>query len=140
VSGRERWEYDAGGRRGKHKWPEDFADFEERPDGRKIGKCPSSLCTEEAERLLNEGVDGSSPTSDRADRDWPENIYTVDRDGVIDRAKPTRPGHSYHGFPAGDERRISRRFKEAILELAERKGCKKEAKRWMRQHMNVPSL
>lgn len=133
------WEYEPGPRR-KHKWSENRAGFEEVAEGRKIGKCPSSIDDEEAERLLNQGVDGTSAVSGRADTDYPNNIYTVDEYGVVYRATPTRPGESYHGFPAGDERKVSRRVKDALLDLAEEKDCRKELKRWMREHMNVPSL
>lgn len=140
MSGTQRWEYEPGPFRRKHKWDKDFAGFDEQSDGRKVGKCPAWMSSDEAEALLNDGVDGTSEASDRADADWPENIYTVDENGTVYRAVPTRPGHSYHGFPAKDERRVSRDVKERILELAENKGCKQEAKRWMRRHMNVPSL
>lgn len=133
------WNYDPGPRQ-KHKWEKDIAGFDEQSDGRKIGKCPSSMSSDDAEQLLNEGVDGTSGVSDRADADYPENIYSVDEQGVVYRAVPTRPGHSYHGFPAGDQRRISRRVKDELLERAAEKDCETEAKRWMRDHMNVPSL
>lgn len=121
----------------KHGWSENYAGFVEK-DGKKIGKCPNDMRPGVPERLLNNGVDGTSAKSAH-DKDWPENIYAV-HEGVVYRAVPTRGGHSYHGFPAGDQRKVSGPVKDKILKQARQKDCEKQVKRWMRQHMDVPSL
>lgn len=125
------WKYEVDEKpKRKHHWDQPFADFL-KVHGVLIGKCPSNLSFEEAEKLLNEGVAYPPDTSIGS---APARIYSV-KDGVVYRATSTNPGVSYHGFPElGSElRRLPKSTLKAIIELAERKGCSAEVQKWIKR-------
>ena len=98
--------------------------------GEKVGKCPANLSTAEAEALLNtQSVPFHNP---KAPGPTPDRLYIV-HDGVVYRAKPTRPGISFHAFPEDAEHLagLPKRWKSQIIELADRLGCKKAVLDWM---------
>src|SRR5690554_2752228 len=89
----ERWVYERGEGRYKHRWKNDYAGFEPGEKG-PIGKCPKSLTEQLATELLNQGV----PYFDDPEDPSPSKIYAIYR-GVIYEAAPTMPGVSWHGYP-----------------------------------------
>jgi len=116
----------------KHKkgWQKNFVGFIEKPKGSFIGKCPTNLTTEQAEKLLNTGIEFSPPDWKR---EYPERIYNI-HDGVLYRATATNPGESYHGFPEHPTRaqKLPKVLKERILKIAEHHNCLEEIKRWLK--------
>lgn len=113
----------------KHRWNKNEAGFEAH-DGKLVGKCPSGISAADAERLLNEqSVPYFNP---RAPGPRPDRLYVV-HDGVVYRATPTQAGVSFHAFPELPERflRLPRSVRRAVVELAERLGCKEEVERWI---------
>lgn len=104
--------------------------------GEVVGKCPSGMSLDEAERLLNTGIEWTNPNSHH-DEDWPEQIYVV-HEGAVYRAMVTRRGVSYHGFPAN--RRVPPTLRDRILARARELDCEVEVKRWMRKHMEMKNL
>jgi hypothetical protein len=113
----------------KHRWDEPRAGFVE-VRGQPVAKCPAGLSNEEAERLLNEGVEY---WPDRGPTEYPQRIYVV-HEGVVYRAMPTVPGASYHGFPEHPKhiRSLPEDVINEVLSLARRKNCEDEVRRWMR--------
>lgn len=113
----------------KHHWSNDFAGFIE-VGVNFVGKCPSSLTLQQAEELLNSGVEWSP----RVWREkYPKRIYVV-HGGVLYRATPTNPGRSYHGFPERPERfpAGSSALRRQILDIANRLNCENELRAWMK--------
>jgi hypothetical protein len=121
--------YDGGAGRKKHRWNNPFPGFEQLAGGVWVGKCPSDVTNEEAERLLNEGVAESSGLSEDPN-DCPDVIFLI-RGTWVYRAYPTQPGVSYHAFPAcpRDLKRLPKSIRLKILELANRKGCGEHVRR-----------
>jgi len=52
--------------------------------------------------------------------------------GVIYEAAPTRPGLSYHGYPW--QGRMPRVIQKNLEAAAERAGCHREFKQWLRRY------
>lgn len=95
-----------------------------------VGKCPSDLTIARAEALLQDGIPWNRPRT--PDLGYPDAIYVV-YDGAVYRAKPTRPGVSYHAFPelGSRLRELPRQLKTRILEKARELGCDVGVQRWM---------
>jgi hypothetical protein len=113
----------------KHHWKENFAGFET-VGSVLVAKCPNGMSLEQAEDLLNDGIEWS-PRGWL--NDYPQRIYAV-LDGVLYRAMPTNPGASYHGFPEHHSRfpAGNRALRQRVLEQAARRGCELELRRWMK--------
>ncbi len=127
------WKYDPGAGRRKHKWTEPRADIVDDPEsGAPVGKCPSTLTQEDAERLLNGGIPYSPPGWDKS---WPKQIFNVhEQDGVVYVARPTLGGVSYHGYPANPRKRDVPPDVAALLRRrAAELGCMEEFDTWMRR-------
>ena len=121
---RREYRYEPAERRFKHKWHQPTAGFVGEGKGVR-GKCPAGLLPELAQSLLNEGLceyDGG---------EHPVHIYNV-HEGVPYVAAVTRPGLSYHGYPA--RARDVRAMREAVLRLAEEQGCRRDVERWLKEH------
>lgn len=113
----------------KHRWGESHAGFAMQ-NGEKVGKCPADMTSAQAQALLNtQSVPFFNP---KALGPNPDRLYVV-HDGVVYRAHPTRPGISFHAFPEDPARlaRLPKRWRDQIIELADRLGCKKAALDWM---------
>jgi hypothetical protein len=112
----------------KHAWAKPEPGFESHGTAI-VGKCPNNISIEEAESLLNLGVQWI-PEGSRAG--WPKRIYIIHK-GWVYRAMPTNPGVSYHAFPERPEdfRRLPREVRNAVLECAKARNCYDEVKRWM---------
>ncbi len=114
----------------KHRWGNDYAGFVE-VGGNLVGKCPTSMTMDRAEKLLNDGIPWS-PGNWR--RPYPKRIYVIGDDGVLYRATPTNPGRSYHGFP---EHYLlfpdgSQNLRKQLLQVARERGCEDKVREWMR--------
>jgi hypothetical protein len=113
----------------KHRWKESHAGFV-LESGEKVGKCPAGMSTAQAQILINtQSVPFFNP---KAPGPYPDRLYVV-HEGVVYRATPTRPGVSFHAFPETAERlsRLPGKWKDQILELADRLGCRKGVLDWM---------
>ena len=97
-----------------------------------VGKCPSDMTSEQAEKLLNEGIP-FFPEGWKASH--PKRIYVV-HDGAVYRAAETNPGSSYHGFPetGAELRHLPSSIRNAILKKAQELGCEVKVQRWMNQN------
>lgn len=121
-----RWIYERGEHRHKHCWGKEEPGFI--PSGRgEVGKCPKSIQDEEAQRLLDTGI----PFYAREGGNYPSSIFAV-RQGVIYEAVPTRPGHSYHGYPWRGT--IPESILEQLKKRAEAEGYDKEFKQWVKRY------
>lgn len=114
----------------KHHWDQPRAGVVQ-VHGIPVSKCPSTLTVEDAEAMLNAGVEW------RPRRGWshdhPQRIYAV-ADGVLYRATPTNPGRSYHGFPElPGQVPPDPALRGAIMELARADGSEREVERWLRR-------
>lgn len=94
-----------------------------------VGKCPSGMSVQDAEELLNAGVEYYP-------RGWndeyPKRIFVV-HEGTVYRATPTIPGVSYHGFPEMIERLPpDPDLRQRILDKADSAECIEEVAKWMR--------
>ncbi len=114
----------------KHFWREPFAGTVE-VQGTLVSKCPSTLSTQVAQAMLDNGIEWQPHRGWR--NDYPQRIYAV-AEGVVYRATPTNPGRSYHGFPElPGHVPPDRDLQGAIIELARSDGSEKEVERWLRQ-------
>jgi hypothetical protein len=113
----------------KHHWKEDRAGFE-MMGNIFVGKCPNTMSLKAAQSLLDSGIPWS-PTGWQ--EDYPQRIYAV-LEGILYRATPTNPGHSYHGFPEHYSRfpAGNRELRSRIMDLARERNCEQELRRWMR--------
>lgn len=112
----------------KHGWHKAEAGFVE-VAGAPVGKCPNTISNEEAERLLNAGIEVRPSRSQAA---YPERIYVI-HNGVLYRAVPTIRGESYHGFPerAVDFQRLPGKVKRQILAHAKRTNQLRALRKWL---------
>lgn len=128
----QRWRYERGEHRYKHRWKHDHAGFQ--PDGPGgCGKCPKHIEQELAERLLNaRGI----PFYEHDDSLYPDKIYVL-YGGVPYVCVPTRAGISCHGYPwRGDmpARALPKRIERKMQEQAEADGNAKEFKAWLKDY------
>jgi hypothetical protein len=79
----------------KHRWDKPYADIIEQQNGEIEGKCPCTITVQEAEGLLNTGIEFFP---DGWDKSYPLAVYNF-HEGVVYKALRTRSGYSYHGFP-----------------------------------------
>ena len=125
------WRYEKGEHRKKHLWPENFAGFTLGKKGT-IGKCPCDVKTEEANDVLNRGVEVTSSFNG-----WPDRIYSVFR-GVIYEAVPTVPGKSYHAYPwRGDlpgRPSLPKSVLQRLEKIAEAEETQDEFKKWLKKY------
>lgn len=122
------WRYDPGDGRCKHRWHYDYAGHV-REGRRWVAKCPKSLHSDKAEAALNTGVEYHD---ERDHQGHPSRIYAV-IGGVVYRAMPTLAGISYHGFPERvRDLPPDKALEDAILDLAEREGTRKEVEKWFK--------
>ena len=126
--GAKRWVYDGGAGRKKHRWNNPYPGFEQL-NGMWIGKCPCDVKLEEAEELLNDGVEEFNELDECPDG-HPDSIYLIYRCWIY-RAYPTQPGTSYHAYPAcpRELKHLPKSTKTKIVALAERKGCANSVRR-----------
>jgi hypothetical protein len=125
-----RWVYEPDERpKRKHHWDRPHAGFV-KVRGMWVGKCPNDVSIEEAEHLLNQGL--QLPLGQATDA--PRRICIIHRQ-ILYRATPTNPGRSYHAFPERpvEIRQLPRAEREAILQLAERQGCRATIEQWLRR-------
>ena len=127
--------YERGDGRRKHRWKHDEAGFEQHGSVR-IGKCHRSIDDDEAQRLLDTGIPDPDPYRDPSagvppTLAYPQKIYNVYR-GVPYVAVPTRPGKSYHGYPARG--RMPPHIRKALCERAKRAKMLGEFKQWIKNH------
>lgn len=122
-----RWAYDPVAGRKKHRWSNPYPGFETLPCGTWVGKCPSDITNEEAEDLINQGVEESSGVGDEV---HPDMIFVV-RDRYVYRAYPTQAGVSYHAFPdcPRELRKLPKSIRVKILAQAEAKGFGEHVRR-----------
>ncbi len=124
------WLYERGDGRYKHRWGKDEAGFLT-IKGTEVGKCHASINEDIATELLRNGIVYNAPGTEE-----PEHIYAVYR-GVIYEAAPTRPGHSFHGYPwSGNQGRpaLPPRIQHALEKRAKQEGYDKEFRQWLEQH------
>ncbi|WP_141213252.1 hypothetical protein [Janthinobacterium sp. PC23-8] len=124
------WQYDPAEHRKKHCWNKPDADFV-RSGSHIHGKCPNTLSKETAQVLL---VGAISETTE-ADTIQPKKLWTV-HEGVIYEAVPTRLG-AYHGYPwcaRPGMNRLPRQVIRELTQMAEKKGCLREFKDWIKKH------
>lgn len=112
--------------RRKHRWDRDVAEIVEE-NGEPVGKCPSGLGGEEAQRLLATGVAWWGRNAGKA---RPERIYNV-RDGVPYRAHLM--GRRYHGFSEKPSE-IPPDVRTTLRNLAEREGRAEVFDDWMKRY------
>lgn len=124
-----RWRYEPDENpKKKHAWGKLEAGFV-RHGERLVGKCPSDLSNEDAERLLNEGI---PEIAARPRVDYPARIWAI-HDGVLYKARPTNRGKSYHGCPASPDEfeRLDDDMRDAILQRARELGQERELRKWL---------
>ena len=95
------------------------------------GKCPNTLSKAEAQTLLGDAF--FVPSEDGTDE--PSKLWTV-HEGIIYEAVPTRAG-AYHGYPWCSRpglNRLPRKVLADLKEMAEKKGCLREFKDWIKKY------
>jgi hypothetical protein len=110
----------------KHHWEQNVAGFVE-VRGVQVGKCPKNVTMQQAQQLLNSGVEWA-PMGWR--KPYPKRIYNI-LNGVVYRATPTIPGQSYHGFPEHRED-LPPEMKQPLRILARQLGCLEEVEKWLK--------
>lgn len=127
----QKWRYERGEGRTKHRWQHDYAGFVPGERGA-CGKCASSINQELAEQLLNDGV----AFNEIGDHDWPSRIYAVYQ-GAIYEAVPTIPGSSYHGYPWRDlpgRPPLPRTVIRKLEAKAHERNEAEEFRKWLKQY------
>jgi hypothetical protein len=126
-------QYDKGERRYKHvgKGPSPEIEFNSSNPRMWIGKCPSTLTSDNHRRLLNEAIPGHN-----GDRDlpFPKKLYAV-HEGAIYEGQTSDRGKSYHGYPYRGK--LPRRMVEALRTAALKKRCADEFDLWVKKHIEV---
>ena len=134
----ERFDYERGEGRTKHRWKNDYSGFVPTKRG-PVGKCHSSISDAIAVKLLRTGFPDPDPfeTEDGCDGScndegwYPERVYNVYR-GIPYVAVPTQPGKSYHGYP--HRGRLSASMREKLAAKAERDGRLREFEKWLKKY------
>jgi hypothetical protein len=127
--------YDKGEKRHKHEGRGSLPEFRTFSDDPKRieGLCPRNMTLELRESLLNEAI--AAPNGDR-EADYPKYLYVV-HNGAIYEARTSDAGTTYHGFPYRGP--LSRQLVEELQEMAERKNCRKEFSRWVKDYITFQS-
>lgn len=123
----QRKRYDPGEHRSKHCWSEPRADFV-RCGSAEIGKCPSTLSKQQAERLLNEGI--GYPVGEAI----PQRIYNV-HGGIVYEAVCS--GDSWHGYPwryRPGRKALPRDMLRELEDRASQQNCLDAYKDWMKRY------
>jgi hypothetical protein len=125
--------YDKGERRYKHvgKGAEPEIEFVAGSPRMWIGKCPTTLTSDDHVRLVNEAI-----PADNGDREvaFPKKIYAVHK-GAIYEGQTTDRGASYHGYPYRGK--LGRGMLEALRRISVAKSCQEKFANWVKEHIEV---
>lgn len=125
--------YDKGERRYKHVGTGAMPEIEFNLSNPRmwIGKCPSTLTSDDHVRLLNEAIPGRN-----GDRDlpFPKKLYVV-HEGAIYEGQTSDRGKCYHGYPYRG--RLAQALLNALRATALEKNCANEFGLWVKKHIEV---
>lgn len=123
--------YQRGENRHKHVGKENIPRVEKAADGEVVGKCPAAMSEDHKSELLAQAIPYLTEYPYSAA--FPKRLFVVDQDGTVYTGQTTEAGSSYHGYPYAGP--IGRRLKQALYEMAVKKGCAKEFNRWVKDHI-----